>query len=172
MTGIAALVLCFGFTSCSHDLDSLSQQEIDQLEAQKIVNTYQKAFKAYIGGEVSPTQTWGFGPATSARTRTASTNANEWANTYKVPTQLTPAQKLRITRYFQTHKNPGGQDNKGIKTYFVQQVYDGATDPITQYSGYSSPTYSTEVYKAADNINYIESGKHMDHLTAGEGTDR
>lgn len=69
ITGITALAICFGFTSCSHDLDSLSQDEIDQLEAQKIVNTYQKAFKAYIGGEVSPDQNWGFGPVASTRTR-------------------------------------------------------------------------------------------------------
>lgn len=69
MTGIAALAMCFGFTSCSHDLDSMSQEEIDQLEAQKIVNSYQKAFKAYIGGEVSPNQTWGFGSVASTRTR-------------------------------------------------------------------------------------------------------
>ena len=69
ITGITALAICFGFTSCSHDLDSLSQDEIDQLEAQKIVNTYQRAFKAYIGGEVAPTQNWGFGSIASARTR-------------------------------------------------------------------------------------------------------
>ena len=72
MTGIAALALCVGFTSCSKDLEQLSQEEINQLEAQKIVDKYKKAFKAYIGGEVSPTQTWGFGTPTGTRTRAMS----------------------------------------------------------------------------------------------------
>ena len=101
-------------------------------------------------------------------------DANEWAmRGYTVPPELTEGQKLRVQYYFQTVKitDPNRPKN-GNMDFFIQQVYDGATDPITQYSGYSSPTYSTEVYKAADNINYIESGKHMDHLTAGEGTDR
>jgi hypothetical protein len=35
MTGIAALALCAGFTSCSHDIEQLSQEEINQLEAKK-----------------------------------------------------------------------------------------------------------------------------------------
>ena len=72
MTGIAALALCVGFTSCSKDLEQLSQEEINELEAKKIVDNYKKAFTTYIGGEVASTQTWGFGVApTSARTRAA-----------------------------------------------------------------------------------------------------
>ncbi len=71
MTGIAALALCVGFTSCSHDLEQLSQEEINQLEAKKVVENYNKAFKAYVGGEIASTQTWGFGVA-STRTRAMS----------------------------------------------------------------------------------------------------
>ena len=74
MTGIAALALCVGFTSCSHDLESLSEEEINELQAKKIVDNYNKAFKAYIGGEVASTQTWGFGVAD---TRTRSGNTGE-----------------------------------------------------------------------------------------------
>lgn len=66
MTGIAALALCAGFTSCSHDLEQMSQEEITNLEAQKVVETYKKAFKNYVGGEIASTQTWGFGVASTS----------------------------------------------------------------------------------------------------------
>ena len=75
MTGIAALALCVGFTSCSQDLEMLSQDEINELEAQRIVNNYNKAFKAYIGGEIASTQTWGFGNPVGTRTRSGNTGA-------------------------------------------------------------------------------------------------
>lgn len=71
MTGIAALALCVGFTSCSKDLEQLSQEEINQLEAKKIVDKYNNAFKAYIGGEIASTQTWGFGTPEATLTRAA-----------------------------------------------------------------------------------------------------
>ena len=71
MTGIAALALCAGFTSCSHDLEPMSQEDINKMEAQKIVDNYNKAFKAYVGGEIAPTQTWGFGTSAGTRTRAA-----------------------------------------------------------------------------------------------------
>ena len=71
MTGIAALALCVGFTSCSHDLEPMSQEDINKMEAQKIVDNYNKAFKAYVGGEIAPTQTWGFGTSAGTRTRAA-----------------------------------------------------------------------------------------------------
>ena len=49
MTGIAALALCVGFTSCSHDLEELTQEEIDALNAKKIVDNYNKAFVSVFG---------------------------------------------------------------------------------------------------------------------------
>ena len=182
MTGIAALALCAGFTSCSHDLDSYSPDEIKELEAQKIVNNYQKAFVATFG-KVAANQTWGFGAA-STRTRAdgkfattsgAYTNANMWADDFIVPTQLTPGQKLRVQKYFQTHKNPGAAERKTITDFFVQQVYDGFDDPITNYDGYKGTNpddpeekpYSTEQYLAADGRTNIQSGDHMDHLIVG-----
>ena len=61
MTGIAALAMCFGFTSCSHDVEPVSQEDLNQLEAQKIVNNYNQAFLRYVGGNIAANQTWGFG---------------------------------------------------------------------------------------------------------------
>ena len=173
MTGIAALTLCAGFTSCSHDLDSYSPDEIKELEAKKIVNNYEKAFKAYVGGEIASNQTWGFGSYASARTRAEGdednqhfyADANEWAakdgEKYLVPDPLSDGQKARVQYYYQMNHidNPINKDYDQID-FFVQQVYKGGTDPM------GSPK-SAEQYIAADNIEYIVGSNHMDQLTAG-----
>ena len=176
MTGIAALALCVGFTSCSHDIETYSPEELNEMNAQKIVKNYERAFEDNFG-KPAANQTWGFGTL-STRTRAD----GEWANYhgeyadahlwtskgFYAPDALTPGQKLRVQFYFQTVKNPGNTDDHGIIDFFMQQVYDGATDPITNYTGYTSPTYSKEVYPAANGTNFIESGEHMDHLVAGD----
>ena len=181
ITGVLALAAGGFLTSC-HDTEGAYSSIVEQK-----LQAYEQVFKEEFG-EIDPNQDWGFGETSTSAARTRATpsesyqngysgaypDANEWAmRGYTVPPELTEGQKLRVQYYFQTVKitDPNRPKN-GNMDFFIQQVYDGATDPITQYSGYSSPTYSTEVYKAADNINYIESGKHMDHLTAGEGTDR
>lgn len=161
MTGIAALALCAGFTSCSHDLDSYSPDEIKELEAKKIVNNYQKAFTATFG-KVAANQTWGFGSA-STRTRTENANANEWADPtkayggLKVPPPLTPEQTAVVKAYFQAVPKLGYEDPQW-SNYFIQQVYKG--NPAT--AGANSP----EQYLAADGTNYILASDHMDHLLA------
>ena len=170
MTGIAALALCAGFTSCSHDLDSYSPDEIKELEAKKIVNNYEKAFKAYVGGNIAANQTWGFGVA-STRTRAQGdesnqhfyADANEWAakdgEKYLVPDPLTDGQKARVQYYYQMNQKNALNEDKGQIDFFVQQVYKGGTDPMEGKSA--------EQYIAADNINYIVGSDHMDQLTAG-----
>ena len=163
MTGIAALALCAGFTSCSHDLDSYSPDEIKELEAQKIVNNYQKAFTATFG-KVAANQTWGFGAA-NTRTRGFSTNHNLWGDptadggkwNFKVPPALTERQKLRVKLYFQynpwlTYEDPEWTD------FFVQQVYKGGTSPIA--------SQSLESYPTGDGGTVI-GGEQMDKLTVG-----
>lgn len=153
MMGLAALALA----SCTKDEIQFVDSDIAKYET-AFVNTF---------GQPSPTQTWGFG-TTRGITRSAYPNANQWASQgYTVPDPLKPGQKARVQFFFQTKKNPGGTQDYGQIDFFVQQVYDGATDPITNYEGYSSTDYSTERYLAADLFNYIESGAHMDHLTAG-----
>jgi hypothetical protein len=71
MTGIAALALGAGFTSCSHDIEPMTQEEINQIEAQKIVQTYEQAFVKTFG-QPAANQNWGFGAA-NLRTRDANT---------------------------------------------------------------------------------------------------
>jgi hypothetical protein len=79
---------------------------------------------------------------------------------FLAPDPLTHAQKLRAQYYFQMNKitNPNRPDYGQID-FFMQQVYDGGTDPMSGKS--------PEVYPAADNGTMINSGEHMDHLTCG-----
>jgi hypothetical protein len=164
MTGIAALALCAGFTSCSHDIDSYSPEEIQQLEAQKIQKTYKAAFEQYIGGKVASNQTWGFsGSFAASRTRGSQPDANKWADDgYKAPRELSEGQKTRVMAYFQanpylTYVDPEYTD------FFVQQVYKGYTSP---------GAISAEIYQPTDtNNDPVVGSDHMDHLTFGENQD-
>ena len=65
MTGIAALAMCAGFTSCSKDLTPMTQEEINEVNSKKITNSYNQAFIATFG-QPAANQNWGFGTATRA----------------------------------------------------------------------------------------------------------
>ena len=181
ITGALALVACATLTSCHSD-DELSGSLIEQK-----LQTYEKVFKEEFG-EVNPNQDWGFGVANqiSARTRAdevidptthvgAYPDANMWTSKgYLAPPPLTTSQKLRAQYYFQMNKIVvPNRPNYGTKDFFIQQVYDGGDDPMTGYTSNNNPEtgepYSKEVYLAANNETYIQSGEHMDHLTAGPG---
>ena len=104
MTGIAALAMCFGFTSCSHDIEPASQEDLNNLEAEQIVNAYNQAFIKTFG-QPAANQTWGFG-SISAGTRGTFSNGNEWAANdrtdcmYRVPPKLTDDQIKIVRIYF------------------------------------------------------------------------
>ena len=63
ISGMAAIVFCGAFTSCSHDLDNGGDSTKSTVE-----ETYEKAFITHFG-EPASTQTWGFAPSTAAKTR-------------------------------------------------------------------------------------------------------
>lgn len=166
MKGFAAIVFCGAIASCSHDIDSGS----DAVQS-KVQETYEKAFVTRFGTPAS-TQTWGFGTSAKANTRAtgafadhvgAYPDANDWTRDgFLAPDPLTQSQKLRAQYYFQMNHivNPNRPDY-GTRDFFIQQVYDGGTDPMAGKSA--------EVYDAADGSTKINSGEHMDHLTAGPG---
>ena len=164
MTGMAAVLFCGAFTSCSHD-DITSAEDISKAQAEQITKTYETAFLKYVGGEIGKNQTWGFGTAASARTRTESADANLWGDptadggkwNYKVPPALSDDQKNVVRKYFQTVKKPEYQDPEW-DSYFMQQVYKGHT---AGKIGENSP----EAYKSADENDIIGSDK-MNHLVA------
>ena len=178
ITGALALVACATLTSCHSD-DELSGSLIEQK-----LQTYEKVFKEEFG-EVNPNQDWGFGASNqmaarllAARTRgedgldhsgDGNTNHNLWGDptadngswNWDVPPALTPEQKLRVTRYFQTHPNLT-YVAPPIDDYFVQQVYKGGEDPLGSIT--NSNNYSAEQYPTGNNDIVTGSG-HMDWLT-------
>ena len=93
MTGVAALALCAGFTSCSHndDFEPITQDQIDKAK-------YDQAFLAYVGGKIASNQDWGFSASITTRglmtrantgetypatSKGINANANEWADPNK-----------------------------------------------------------------------------------------
>ena len=155
MKGFAAIVFCGAIASCSHDIDSGS----DAVQS-KVQETYEKAFVTRFGTPAS-TQTWGFGTSAKANTRAANTEHNQWAavdNIYKllVPPALTPGQIQRVKVYFQYNRYLTYEDPH-LTDFFVQQVYEGSTDP---------GALSSEVYTSGNGARVV-AGDHMDKLTVG-----
>ena len=188
MTGIAAVTLCAAFTSCSHDMTPASQEEINAVQAKKVVDTYNAAFVAKFGQPAS-NQDWGFGSGASARTRAnaganyattheykdangnvvagANMNHNEWADPTKekggweVVPALTPEQKAVVTAYFQCHPNLGYEDPQ-LRHFFVQQVYKGGS----AQAGASSESITAangSVYNSG-NMNLLTVGQANSHI--------
>ena len=123
--GVLAVVLGGFVASCSHDEDWTS------LVASKLL-AYEEVFKEEFG-KIDPKQTWGFTTRAdvtdglNARTRGHDKNSNMWADEgWIIPDPLTSAQKDKVRRWFQQHKNPEGV-SLNYQNFFVQQVYKGAT---------------------------------------------
>jgi hypothetical protein len=176
MTGVAALAICAAFTSCSKSEELFDQGAVNQNQANQVVEQYNQAFLKYVGGKIATNQTWGFG-GYAAGTRAggkwasysgAEPNGHLWTSYgFHAPDALSDGQKLRVQYYFQMNKitNPNQPKNLA-QDFFMQQVYDGATDPITQDKYGKVGNYSPEVYVDGAG-NTINSGEHMDKLTAG-----
>ncbi|MBQ8487847.1 MAG: hypothetical protein IJ533_09405 [Prevotella sp.] len=165
MTGIAALTLCAGFTSCSHDdFEPITQEQIDKAK-------YDQAFLAYVGGHIASEQTWGFSSAVNARfmTRASQPNRNEWGKEgtiyadVVVPDDVTPAEAAYVMEWFRTHGKADGT-TLDLHDYFVQHVGYGGnsyTKDATYYETYESGAWKTRV----DNVT-VEADAHMDYLYA------
>jgi len=189
MTGIAALAMCAGFTSCSKDLTPMTQEEINDLEATKIAKTYEAAFLNYVGGTISPNQDWGFGANTATRATRAgnpgenfaatstgiNANANEWADPTPgktfgglvVPDPLTSEQKAVVAAYFQTVK-PLTYTDPRWRNFFVQQVYKGGNTTVNNTKEGIQAANNTSYY-TSDNMNLLTVGKNEQHINNFNG---
>lgn len=155
MSGVAAIAFLAAFTSCSKstDLYEEGRKEKDQQEmkvksdAEKLTNS----FESIIGGDICPTNDWGFGSAamTRALTRGVNANGNEWGLYVEVPQPLTEAQKKTVSDWFKANRNP-----KGIainwSDFFVQQVYKGEWGGNMNYLYCGSETDHTNNFNAGD----------------------
>ncbi len=163
MTGIAALAIGAAFVSCSKEVEQLSQEELDQIEVQKIKVNYEQAFIRTFGQPAS-NQDWGFGTGTrTAFTRTADPGDGgayfgpEQGATYKAmgivaPDMVSADEEKFVSDWFKTNKNPQS-DEIDLSTFFVQQVYFG----VKEYTGKDGNGAEHKVI----------GGQHMDWLCAG-----
>ena len=177
MTGIAALTMFAGFTSCSHDddIEVYTQEQIDKAK-------YDQAFLNYVGGSIAEGQDWGFSAsiAGSRMTRAAGdpevVKKDMWVNDPSklngatVPADVTTAEAAYVYEWFQKEENKGlTESGKDWSNFFIQQVY-GTMDKQKQgiwhrfdqnrtNNGYSSNYWDEE---------FSDKGG-MDYLTVGDG---
>ena len=136
MTGIAAVAFCAAFTSCSHDLEPMSQEEINQSKTLELQAKYEAAFIQHFG-QPAANQNWGFGPsANKVRTRGEIGTLgmvlkhDEVSNGYPIDREPAPlveahdgfkSEKDYVTEWFQN--NPGlTPKGLNISNFFIQYV--------------------------------------------------
>ena len=131
MTGMAAIMFCGVFTSCSHDTDYSDVQVQDQ--QQMIQDAYEQAFISRFG-KPSPTLDWGFGPRTTAATRSLNSS---WTNYPKVGTRaVTSTAESNWTL------------SEGYTATFGQSYYE----KIERYMPELQPT------RGSDNFEFVSTG--------------
>lgn len=135
MTGIAALAIGAAFTSCSKEVEQLSQEELDQIEIQKIKANYEQAFIRTFGQPAS-NQDWGFSES-STRTRGEYANANLWYKDYVVPANVTANEKKLVEDYFTDNLfvNQRRINNVDFTDFFIYQVSKGTQTYVAHNNG-------------------------------------
>ena len=156
---MAAVAISTVFANCSN-------QEVIPMTQEELVKADYEAKFIQKFGKPSPDQTWGFGKSStksvaSIGTRVANPNGNMWAETWTVIQPLTAAQKDKVRRYFQTHKDPQNTP-VNYTNFWVQDVYKGGTN--------TEGSMSTEKYTPAIGGEFIGSDK-MNKLSAGSKND-
>jgi len=154
--GALALSLGIVFISCG-DKD-IEFQSITDAKVQSFDENFRATF-----GYIAPNHNWGFGSSKAALTRTANPNGGGWGANWYVPAPLTAAQKDKVRRYFQSHRDPSNEPVNWTN-FFVQHVYKGYTNRD------GADEACVEIYKAKNNDNVMGS-IHMDKLTAGSSED-
>ena len=150
MTGVAALAICAAFTSCSKSDELYDQGTVDQMSKEKVTETYNARFLAYVGGTIAPDQDWGFGSATRAFTRGTGVgevikpdngkdgifeftneeknNAAVWRSpegVSKYVAPITDGERAFVQAWFNDPDNAGlSEEGREFNSFYVQQVYN------------------------------------------------
>jgi hypothetical protein len=168
MTGIAAVAMCAAFTSCSHDIASTTQEDIEMQRAEKIQNTYNKAFIATFG-QPAADQDWGFSSSASARALTRSVDYTLKPVTPKYGEPEAPSFTTK------TYIN-------GLKPVFPEGYLTTKNAVIAQNSGVSAANSVDGNADWTDKVVYVSTGNTwvkdaqkltiyvVDNMTNGWGT--
>ena len=138
--GMTLLAVCAGVASCSKDLTPMTQEEIDNLQALKVTNTYEQAFLNYVGGSIAEDLDWGFSDVYStAKTRSQTSPA--------CPDIAAPCDATDVTAYLETAKEPTSAnvgDNYDNSSYSRK---DGTyVEPYTTWYSEFEASYPTANY--------------------------
>lgn len=142
--GIAALTLCAGFTSCSHDFDNVSSGE-------EVINLYNQKFVEAFG-QPAANQNWGFdAPATVVvnNTTRAITVNDDYYSEFNFPTEE------ELTTAFPT-AIPTDADEVADLTNYIGKEY------TNQYGTYTA----SDLY--AVYVNFIKKGHNLKVTSAGK----
>lgn len=130
MTGIAAVAMCAAFTSCSHDIVSASPEDIEMQRAEKIQNTYNKAFIATFG-QPAANQDWGFSSALTRSIVPENNNytlTNQPASNPEAPSQPVFRGKPTIPTFSATvpQGTPEATSNTNLEAGKTYQIKTGS----------------------------------------------
>ena len=164
MTGIAAVAMCAAFTSCSHDVEPVSQEDLNNLEAQKVLESYNQAFIQAFG-QPAANQDWGFN-TTRGFTRNngqdgaINVNGNMWT---ECPGVRVNEEVDAIFNYVKNGTEWMTENNKPFSTtapenlngYFVTQVRSGNNN-------YADNTYPLTYNQNGGQLTNV--GQYMNHL--------
>ena len=120
MTGIAALALSAGFTSCSSNGDDIEVYSQEQIRKAQFQTSFIKAF-----GNPASDHTWGFVDQkpvdlTGSATRGVNVNGNEWE--YQ-PGAITEAELNAVKNFFNVEHRNYTNPPVHFTDFWIQQVY-------------------------------------------------
>lgn len=155
MTGVAAIAICAAFTSCSKNDEMYNPEQIKKNEVAQAYESYNQAFIQTFG-KPAANQDWGFG--SSASTRVAEPNRNQWFDgvTEKFkhlvkPADVTAKEEQVVTQWFKDNQHPTC-DPIYLTEFFVQQVHFGDNVYTAEDANHASHS--------------VTGGNHMDWLFA------
>ena len=163
MTGVAALALSAAFTSCSKNEELYDQGAIDQMNVEKVKQTYNEAF-IKVFGQPSANQDWGFG--SSAKTRSVDVNGNLWESRPEV----TEAEATAIFNYVNRVKSEiphyAEESPVNLKNFFVTQVSGGLSSDDNCLYYPAGRNWGDKVH-GASKMNHLQISKSATRVTDG-----
>ena len=124
---ILAMISVLAIVGCTkHDFESYSYEK--QVK-QDFTKTFERTF-----GEPAADQDWGFDGVevvdlttlNQARTRGHNVNRNEWANTFKIPANVTANEReLVVAEFSKLRVGAVNENNVNWADYFIYEVYKG-----------------------------------------------
>ena len=170
------VVAALAFAGCAKNEIEFLQPPTGEEPTDK--DLYDAAFKAYIGGTIPTTQSWGFsetGTASAPSHRAANTNSNQWEDQgYTIPADITPAELEKVLEVFNQEGATSYTSLINLDEFFVQQVYKGVatyTDKAGNTGIVGSDKMDWLCTVTNKHVNVISWSPYEEEVTIGEEYD-